>query len=117
MAESTTESVKFPGLEAKDVMTEILQEGAQRMLAQAIQEEVEEWIGQRAHLRDGQGRQHDEPEHAPDPEPDPVRAHGSPLLAGIGHPAHSPGPDRESKQVKERPRYAGRQCWCSGGLC
>jgi transposase-like protein len=57
MAESSTESVKFPGLEAKDVMTEILREGAQRMLAQAIQEEVEDWIGQRAHLRDGQGRQ------------------------------------------------------------
>ena len=57
MSESTTESVKFPGLEAKDVMTEILREGAQRMLAQAIREEVEEWIGQRAHLRDGQGRQ------------------------------------------------------------
>jgi transposase-like protein len=57
MAESTTESVKFPELEAKDVMTEILREGAQRMLAQAIQEEVEEWIGQRAQLRDGQGRQ------------------------------------------------------------
>jgi transposase-like protein len=49
--------VKFPELEAKDVMTEILREGAQRMLAQAIQEEVEEWIGQRAQLRDGQGRQ------------------------------------------------------------
>jgi putative transposase len=57
MAKSSTESVKFPGLEAKDVMTEILREGAQRMLAQAIQEEVEEWIGQRADLRDGQGRQ------------------------------------------------------------
>jgi putative transposase len=57
MAESTTESVKFPGLEARDVMTEILREGAQRMLAQAIQEEVEDWIGQRAHLRDGQGHQ------------------------------------------------------------
>jgi len=57
MAESSTESVQFPGLGAKDVMTEILREGAQRMLAQAIQEEVEEWVGQRVHLRDGQGRQ------------------------------------------------------------
>jgi transposase-like protein len=58
MAESTTDNVKFPGLESKDVMTEILREGAQRMLAQAIQEEVNEWIGQRAHLRDELGRQH-----------------------------------------------------------
>ena len=57
MAERSTESVQFPGVGAKDVMTEILREGAQRMLVQAIQEEVEEWVGQRVHLRDGQGRQ------------------------------------------------------------
>jgi putative transposase len=55
MAESTTHSVKFPELEAKDVMTGILREGAQRMLAQAIQEEVDEWIEQRADLRDARG--------------------------------------------------------------
>lgn len=57
MAKSITDSVKFPELGAKDVMTEILREGAQRMLAEAIQEEVEEWMGQRGHLRDDLGRQ------------------------------------------------------------
>jgi len=57
MAESTTQSTAFPESTAKDVMTEILRQGAQRMLAQAIQEEVDEWIGERAELRDAAGRQ------------------------------------------------------------
>jgi hypothetical protein len=33
-------------------MTAILRAGAQKMLATAIQAEVEEWLGERAHLRD-----------------------------------------------------------------
>jgi transposase-like protein len=37
-------------------MTEILRAGAQKMLATAIQQEVEEWLAQRAHLRDEAGR-------------------------------------------------------------
>jgi putative transposase len=57
MAESTTPSLAFPESTAKDVMTEILRQGAQRMLAQAIQEEVDEWIDGRAELRDASGRQ------------------------------------------------------------
>jgi len=56
MAESTTASLPFPGSSAKDVITEVLRKGAQQMLAQAIQEEVEEWIGARAELRDVEGR-------------------------------------------------------------
>jgi putative transposase len=56
MAESTTASLEYPESTAKDVMTDILRTGAQRMLAQAIQEEVVEWIEQRAELHDAQGR-------------------------------------------------------------
>ncbi len=56
MAESTTTSLTFPDLGSKDVMTEILRRGAQRMLAQAIQEEVDAWVAERAELRDEQGR-------------------------------------------------------------
>jgi transposase-like protein len=37
-------------------MTEILRAGAQKMLADMIQQEVEDWLAQRAHLRDEQGR-------------------------------------------------------------
>jgi len=56
MAESTTASLTFPECSSKDVMTEILRKGAQQMLAQAIQEEVEVWIEERAELRDVDGR-------------------------------------------------------------
>jgi transposase-like protein len=37
-------------------MTEILRAGAQKMLAEMIQQEVEDWLTQRAHLRDERGR-------------------------------------------------------------
>jgi putative transposase len=56
MAESTTTSLTLPELSSRDVMTEILRQGAQQMLAQAIQEEVEGWIAERADLRDEHGR-------------------------------------------------------------
>ena len=56
MAESTTASLTFPEWTTKDVMTEVLRNGAQQMLVQAIQEEVEEWIEGRAELRDSKGR-------------------------------------------------------------
>ena len=56
MAESTTQSLAFPGSTAKDVMTEILRRGAQQMLTRAIEEEVVEWIEQRTDLHDAQGR-------------------------------------------------------------
>jgi putative transposase len=56
MAESSTQSLAFQESTAKDVMTEILRKGAQQMLAEAIQEEVVEWIKQRGDLHDAQGR-------------------------------------------------------------
>jgi putative transposase len=40
----------------RDLLGQILQEGARKMLAQAIHEEVQVYLAQRAHLRDGQGR-------------------------------------------------------------
>ena len=40
----------------RDVLTEILREGAQRMLAQAIDAEVAEWIDRHADLVDQEGR-------------------------------------------------------------
>lgn len=47
-------SVALPG--ARDCLTEILREGAQRLLAEAIEAEVTEWIEERKHLRDAAGR-------------------------------------------------------------
>jgi putative transposase len=40
----------------QDVMTEILRAGAKKLLAEMIQQEVEDWLAQHAGLRDEQGR-------------------------------------------------------------
>lgn len=49
MHENTASTVALPSVGARDVLTQVLREGAQRMLAQAIEAEVTDWID--AHLR------------------------------------------------------------------
>ena len=62
MKQGSTESIAFParGLEAtnssRDVFTEILREGAQQMLGQAIQDEVAAYLAERSETVDGDGR-------------------------------------------------------------
>ena len=56
MRESTIDRFIAPVPQSQDVMTEILRAGAQKMLSQMIQQEVEDWLSQRADLRDEQGR-------------------------------------------------------------
>lgn len=53
MDQDTTNVLRLPG--SRDVLTEILRQGAQRMLAQAIEAEVESYIAQHAQDRDGRG--------------------------------------------------------------
>jgi putative transposase len=57
MSESTTDIriVTLPTVQ--DVLTEVLWDGARRMLAQAIEAEVAIWIDAHAHLTDQAGRQ------------------------------------------------------------
>ena len=55
MSEVTTESIAFP-VAAKDVLNEILKQGAQQMLVTAIEAEVAEWIETHSHLADASGR-------------------------------------------------------------
>ncbi len=55
MQEVTTTTVEFPSTEANDVLTAILREGAQTLLAQAIETEVAQWIDGHAHLNDENG--------------------------------------------------------------
>ncbi len=45
------------GVSSGDVLTGILREGAQRLLAQAIDAEVDDWIGRHAGAKDDRGRQ------------------------------------------------------------
>jgi hypothetical protein len=54
---STSEQriVPLPG--SKDVLTDILRQGAQQLLAQAIEAEVSDWLEERSECRDQRGRQ------------------------------------------------------------
>lgn len=40
----------------KDLLTEVLRKGARELLAQAVEQEVQEWLGERAGLTDERGR-------------------------------------------------------------
>jgi len=55
MRESSNPIVSLPAVEAQDVLTSILRDGAQRLLTQAIEAEVAEWIETHRHSRDEQG--------------------------------------------------------------
>jgi len=55
MSESNTATTTIPAPN-RDVLSEILRDGAQRLLGQAIEAELDEWIGRRAELRDAGGR-------------------------------------------------------------
>jgi transposase-like protein len=54
MQEVTTTSFVFPST-SRDVLSEILREGAQQMLTTAIEAEVAEWIEAHRHLQDSRG--------------------------------------------------------------
>ena len=56
MNESTTDVRILPLPKGQDVITEILRDGARRMLAQAIEAEVASWIDEHAQLVDDRGR-------------------------------------------------------------
>lgn len=56
MSEAIVERPIVPVPTARDVLGELLRTGAQRMLAQAIEAEVAEWIDAHDHLRDDAGR-------------------------------------------------------------
>lgn len=57
MQEHTTISFPHPQLTAADPLTEVLRQGAQRLLAQAIEVEVALLLAQYAHRHDAEGRQ------------------------------------------------------------
>ena len=54
MCEATNSTIELP-VSSRDVLTELLRQGAQEMLATAIETEVAEWIAEREPLRDEHG--------------------------------------------------------------
>ncbi len=57
MNESTTDIRIVPLPTGQDVLTEVLRDGARRMLAQAVEAEAAAWIADHAHLKDEAGHQ------------------------------------------------------------
>lgn len=57
MSESTTDIPIVPLPTGQDILTDILRDGARRLLAQAIETEVADWIDARGHLKDAAGHQ------------------------------------------------------------
>ena len=55
MRESSNPIVSLPAVGAQDVLTCVLRDGAQRLLTQAIEAEVTEWIEAHRHVRDVSG--------------------------------------------------------------
>lgn len=62
MSEAIKRSNDFPASErsepaiGKDLLTEVLRKGARELLAQAVEHEVQEWLGERSELQDKHGR-------------------------------------------------------------
>jgi transposase-like protein len=56
MQEVSTRPLSFPSTGSRDALTEVLRSGAQRLLADAIEAEVSEWIASHAHVQDEAGR-------------------------------------------------------------
>jgi hypothetical protein len=54
MQEVNASTVSLPG--SRDLLSEILRQGAQQLLAQAIEAEVADWLDQHRHLTDENGR-------------------------------------------------------------
>lgn len=57
MSESTSKLIEFPVQSSANALEEILRQGAHKMLAQAIQAEVDAFIAERDHLVDENGHQ------------------------------------------------------------
>jgi transposase-like protein len=55
MAESINSTLPLPVASSRDVLTDILRDGAQRLLAQAVEAEVAEWIDSHAELKNADG--------------------------------------------------------------
>ncbi len=55
MNESTAPTLELPATTSQDVLTEILRDGAQRLLSQAVEAEVDTWIESHKYVTDERG--------------------------------------------------------------
>ncbi len=93
MQETNTTTLDFPFAESKDVLTEILHEGAQALLVQAIEGEVADWIERHASIKDEDGHR--------------LVVRGWPATQAEDHHGYRPGRDRAASRPRS-PRW--RNC-------
>lgn len=55
MNENTAPGLAMPAMTSRDVLTEVLRDGAQRLLGQAIEAEVQDWLESHKHILDQNG--------------------------------------------------------------
>ena len=55
MSERSNSTLALPATSSRDVLTDILRDGAQRLLSQAVEAEVADWIASHAHVADQAG--------------------------------------------------------------
>ena len=86
MSQSILEIRAVPLPDSRDVLGEVLRQGARQLLARTIQAEVAEWIDAHAHLTDDAGRHQVVRNGAPPRADDPYRpgANRRPTAAGPG---------------------------------
>ena len=58
MTKPNEKLVEFPGQSARDILTDVLRDGAQQMLATAIEAEVDDYLAGRATTVDAAGRRY-----------------------------------------------------------
>lgn len=56
MQEANTSTLEFPSTPSRDALTEVVRRGAQRMLGEAVEAEVAEWIESHREVTDADGR-------------------------------------------------------------
>ena len=59
MDENNVNGLENPGAEGRDALTDVLRQGAWRMLAQTVEEEVEAFVAAHEHITDEEGRRQD----------------------------------------------------------
>ena len=95
----TTDPIPFPSPTCQDVLTAVLRDGAQRMLSQAIEAEVADWIASHRHLTDAQGhRQVVRNGHLP----------GRTIVTGVGPVQVTQPRVHDRRPAHERPRFSSK---------
>jgi len=88
MNKRTSAEQKNPGESTEDPLTEVLRQGARKLLAQAVEDEVTEFLAEQTDIRDDQGRQMS------------VRKDRETLLAFYQFPAEHGQPSRTTNPIE-----------------